>query len=363
MAGSIARQDDVASGHIARFFESSGDLANLGAAHRRCYAAKMRPWLAALLGTTMALLPRPVAGGDVHRLNVTTMMPTGSSGYLEVKKWKRDVEAASGGRLKLRIYPSRIAGTDQQVMRKLRTGKLDAANVGGGAISTFVRQAKILAAPGMFRSGAHFERARKALASDFQREAYQNGFKLIGWSDIAPVRILSRTPVRSPQDLVGLKLWRYSGDDVTKGLYAMLGVKGQALPLPEVSDALRRKHIDMVYAPALMLMSMQWFAHLPYITRDGFGMVELAFVMGRRSYEAVPPELSKIFIERSIKLNRRVVKELRRDDSKVFEMLLKRGLTAVDIKRDAWVDVGVKLRERLVGDLYTKDMMDRVRDL
>ena len=103
----------------------------------------------------------------------------------------------------------------------------------------------------MFRSGAHFERARRALAADFRKEAYENGFKLISWADVAPVRILSRKPVRKPQDLVGLKLWRYRGDDVTKGLYSMLGVKGQALPLPEVGDALRRKQIDMVYAPAL----------------------------------------------------------------------------------------------------------------
>jgi len=323
----------------------------------------MRLLLTALLGGLIALVPRPAAGTAVHKLNVTTLMPTGGNGYLEVKKWKRDVEAASGGRLKLRIYPSRIAGTDQEVMRKLRTGKLDAANVGSGAISTFVRQAKILEAPGMFRSGEHFERARRALADDFQREAYENGFKLISWADIAPVRILSRRPVHTPQDLRGLKLWRYQGDDVTKGLYAMLGLKGQALPLPQVGDALRRKQVDFVYAPALMLMAMQWFAHLPYISREGFGVTELAFVMGRHSYEAVPPELTQIFIERTIKLNQRVVKELRRDDRKTFKMLLKRGLTAFDIDRGRWVDVGIKLRERLVGDLYTKDLMDRVREL
>lgn len=318
----------------------------------------MRPLLTIALCLGLALVCQPAVGDAVHKLRVMTMMPV--DGPLGLKKWKRDVETASGGRLKLRILPWRFAQTDRETIVKLRSGKLDAANIGMGGLSSVVRQANILTAWGTYRDARHYARAQRHLWGDIRDEAYRNGLRLLSSTRTTNAHIASRKPVRRPQDLVGQKAWYFDGDAGMRSIYELLGVDARPVALPLVATDLREGRLDMVYASALSLMSMGWFTHMRYLTRDAFSGARRTHVMARRRFESLPPELSEIFATRSKELNESVAANLRREDKRTLDKLLTRGLRPVELDRKAWRKIASRVRKHLIGREYTEEMLKRV---
>ena len=70
-------------------------------------------------------------------------------------KMGEDLEALSGGKLKLEIYPSQQLGTERQCLELLQIGSLDMTKVSVGVLENFAPKMKVLGLPYLFRGREH----------------------------------------------------------------------------------------------------------------------------------------------------------------------------------------------------------------
>ena len=64
-------------------------------------------------------------------VKMATLVPQGSDWYTTLQEMGQKWQAASGGRVTLRLYPGGVAGDDSDVVRKIRLGTLE-----GGVLSS-----------------------------------------------------------------------------------------------------------------------------------------------------------------------------------------------------------------------------------
>ena len=70
-------------------------------------------------------------------------------------KMAEDLLERSGGRLKLKIYPSQQLGTERECLELLQIGSLDMTKVSVGVLENFAPKMKVLGLPFLFRDRQH----------------------------------------------------------------------------------------------------------------------------------------------------------------------------------------------------------------
>ncbi len=294
-------------------------------------------------------------------IKVATIAPRTPEIARREKEYNTRLNEETQGRVQFRTYYSGVAGDDTTVMRKLRTGQLDASPVGVDILSNYIRQCTVLIAPQTFFNYRQVDAVREALAPEFAEEAYKNGIKVLSWWDAGRVRIFSKEPIRSFQDLRHGRPWLYPSSTLLKEFYKMINVTGVPLDLSEVYGGLQTGMIDTVWISPVLASILRWSSHTQYVSASPVNVIQGAFILRKPTWEALRAEdqaaIEKISAEQRVKTQ----KQFRVDDDKTYAKLLTRGMSAIEFsKPEEWRAIGKQLRTKMVGRTYTKEMLDRV---
>jgi TRAP-type transport system periplasmic protein len=294
-------------------------------------------------------------------IKVATMAPRSAEFVRREKRYNLRLDEETHGRIQFRTYWGGIAGDEQTVMRKLRSGQIDAAPLGTDTASRAVRQAMVLMAPQTFFNYKQVDAVRKALAPEFNQEAYQNGFKILSWWDAGRARIFSNRPIRTFTDLRVGRPWLYPPSSMLREFYKMINVTGVPLEISEVYGGLQTKMIDTVWISPVLVGALRWSAHVKYMSASPATIIQGAFVLRRPTWDAMSKEdqeaMDRIVKEQSVKFQA----DFREDDERAFVKLQTRGITAVPFTNpEEWRAVGRQLRNKMIGRAYSKEMLARV---
>ncbi len=321
---------------------------------------------AALLALLFAATTPPSAGadndgGEQHVLRFATMAPKSRRLAVEAGKWKKRVDKATGGRVKVVVYWGGGAGDEKSIVRKMRMGQFDAAALSTIALSPYIKQVQVLNAPLTIESYAQLDAVLEEVGPDFDAEAYKNGMKLLGWGDIGKLRMFSKKPIRTLRDLRRTRPWLYKEVLMGKEFFNVVGVAPVPLSIPEVFGALSTGMVDVVFSSALGALVTLWFTQTPYVSHEGAGYIAGAFSITRRKWDAFPLDVRDAFVGMSLKYRQAIVGLLRKADRMALERMLKRGVTAVQLQdRPEWLKVAAILKKRFVGRFYSREMLERV---
>ena len=99
-----------------------------------------------------------LGGGEAQTtLKIATMAPDGSIWMQALADAKTEVETATGGAVKLKIYPGGIMGSEKDVLFKIKTGQLQGGGFMGYAIGKICPDASALMFPMVFHSYAEVD--------------------------------------------------------------------------------------------------------------------------------------------------------------------------------------------------------------
>lgn len=293
------------------------------------------------------------------------LVPRSNTWVIEAKKWTQRLKEATHNRLSVSIYWGGAAGDERAVIQKMRKGQIDASAISSTSLSPYVRQVMVMEAPGLFENYTQLDKVIEELRDDFDKEAYENGFKVLGWGDVGTVRIFSKRPMRKLiQDMKKTRPWLWTQSLMMKEFYRRLGVAGIPLEIPEVYSGLLTGMVDTVFGSAIVSLAARWFTKTPYVTAQSSGFITGAFVVSKRRWDSLDQDVSSALMDLANKYQRKLVLDLRKMDKKAYEKLLKRGVTAVPVDDVSKLrKIADQLSEHFVGRLYSRDVLDRVKKI
>jgi len=312
----------------------------------------------------LAVVPGSAYTVEQIVLRVAVPIPRTQEVAIEAKKYNDKLAALTNNAVTVKIYWGGAAGDDVDVLRKMRAGQMDGAPLSLELMSQFVRQSLVLASPALFNNYKQVDAVRAALTPAMEKEAYDNGFKIMAWADVGRLRLLSKKPIETLADFKKMRPWLYPQSEMLKEFYRGVGATGVPLGIAEVYGGLQTNMIDVVWGSALIAAALQWHSGTQYISEQGLGFISGGFVFRRGAWDGLPKNVQDNMLQLTAERAHSNQLDLRKQDERSFQKLVQRGHVPVKAKNTKeWWDAGKALRQRMVGRVYTKDLVAKAEQI
>jgi len=321
-----------------------------------------------VLACAALFLPGRSADSQVPAVPVTTiriasLAPPGSSFVKVLKAWSRTLQKETEGRVELRVFSGGSEGSDRDLVKRIKAGKLDAAGVATTGLSMVASELQVLTAPGLLTDDAQLDRVREKLDGRLQKLIEDGGFKLLAWGDGGKNRVFSSTEFSSPADLAAKPGW--AGKDNAVGLEYIkaLGASPVRVGASGVFPGLKDGKLEVVPASAMAAVAFQWYTKLKYMSSSNFNIIVGGSIISKKKFNELSAADQKTLLDTAKRAAGKLDQIVARDDARAYQTLLGRGITEVDTSTNdaAWDAVAKKAREQLVQrGVYSKSLLKTV---
>lgn len=315
-------------------------------------------WGAALVLTVLAcgLASVPASAAPIK---LATLVPEGSIWDKDLRRlgdqWKRKTD----GRVSLRIYAGGVAGSESDILRKIRIGQLHAAALTIGGLEEIDPAFYALGMPLFYDSFEEFLYVLDGLAPKLEERLEENGFKLLQWGHGGWIRLFSREPIRDIADLRAQKIFVTAGADDMVAMWKENGFKPVALAPTDIMTGFQTGMIDVVATTPLAALSLQWFRQASFMQETGLAPLAGATVVQLRAWNRISEADRAVVLADAAaaeKLQRETIPE--QDDIAVIEMS-DRGLEVIEADTSPeWSNTADRIAGWVRGKMVPQEFYD-----
>lgn len=176
------------------------------------------------------------------------VQPPGYPTVVATENFGKKLEAATNGRLAIRVHPSMQLGGERETTEQTRAGAIQILRVSAGVVGAIVDEVNVVNMPFLFRNTAHAEQMMDGpVGQELLDKITGNanaGLVALCWMN-AGARSLynSKKPIKSIDDAKGMK-FRVLANPIFIEMVNALGGAGVAMSYGQVLGALRSGEID-----------------------------------------------------------------------------------------------------------------------
>jgi len=280
------------------------------------------------------------------------------------KKFGELVEAKSGGKIKVRLFPSGQLGGDLQTVSAIQGGTIDLTVLNAGLLVGQVKEFGLFDLPFLFESG---KEADAVVDGPFGQKLSETlpaknlvplGYWELGFRNLTN----SRRPVTKLEDIQGLKV-RVVQSPLYIDLFNTLGANAVPLPFPELYTALEQKTVDGQENPVTLINTSKFYEVQKHLTLTRHTYNPQIVVFSKRVWDRLDGEEKKLIEEaaQEAKVFQRAFS--REQETKALDAVKAAGMQVVELSaaeiariRDKVQPVVKKfsegVNESLVKELY-----------
>jgi len=317
---------------------------------------------AIVAAAALALLAVKAYAAPAHVLRLATLAPDGTPWAREMRTFVRNVEESTHGSVTIKMYFDGVAGDEEEVLRRIRSGQLDGA-IAGMLCEKLAPSMRVADLPGMFQSRAEATAIMNALHADFNAEAAKQGFEMPATMGLGPDMFFTKRPVHSFAELRQQRLFNWSIDEVTIAMSRAMGLTIVPLEVNQALGALTSDHVDGVLATPSEAISFQWLSsaryYVPLLANYGLACM----VMPSAILNRLPPEHRASLRSAAARMSDRLETVGRAEEAEFLSGKSKYQATLVPPSpafRSEYFAAAQAVRERLGVRFVPRPLLDRV---
>jgi TRAP-type C4-dicarboxylate transport system substrate-binding protein len=271
------------------------------------------------------------------------------------------------GGVDLKIYPGGVLGGEAEMVRRMKTGALDAAMLTVAGLSDIDDSVRALQnMPLLFRSLDEVEYIGEKLRPRLEKDLRARGFVVLFWGDAGWVRFFSKNSVLTPDDLRRTKLFTWAGDPDAVELYRSAGFHPLPLETNDIVTSLQTGMINAVPMPPYIALATQVHPLAPHMLEINWAPLCGALVVTERAWNRITPAQQAALARSAAQSGREIQQRNRLESDQAVEAMKKRGLIVHPLTPELealWRREVEAIYPRLRGKLVPADLFDEVRRL
>ena len=273
---------------------------------------------AGLAGTARAQVP----------LKLATLAPDGSIWMQALNDAKAEIEAATAGAIRIRIYPGGIMGSEKDVLFKIKTGQLQGGGFMGYAIGNICPDASALMFPMVFRNYEEVDSTLETIRPLLDASARRNGFETMGWTEVGFSYAYGTKRIGSLPELRATKVWGLDSPMLME-LFAAGGIASIPANVTDVLTSLQTGALDSVFGPPTAAVAVQWHTRVRF-----YNAMRLTYAIGgvflsSAGWNAIPPAHRDTVRAAFDKHCRLLTPKVRRSDAEALDFLGRQGVEPI----------------------------------
>jgi tripartite ATP-independent transporter DctP family solute receptor len=219
---------------------------------------------------------------DVHPLGYPTVEA--------IVRLGKKLEAATGGRLSVQMFPAMQLGGEKEMLEQTQVGALQICRVSVGPVGTIVDELNVFNLPFIFRDEAHM---RKVIDGPIGAELIEkitgaptSRLVGLGWMDAGTRSVYAKKPFRAPADLKGQKI-RMMGNPIFVDTMNAMGGNGISMGFNELYSALQTGVVDGAENNPPTLLTHNHYQVSKVYSLTGHLIIPEIFVFSRRTWDTL----------------------------------------------------------------------------
>ena len=263
------------------------------------------------------------------------------------------VEEASGGNVQIEFYPNdeMTGGNTNEAVRSITEGAVDLGAYVSGTMSMLDPRLEVATIPWSFSS---YQEARKVIdesGGEYYAKILSDYGLIYLCSTHNAMRQLTnnRNPVRTPEDIKGLRI-RVLGGEVYRLFFSALGAEPVPLGWSELNIAIRQNFIEGQENGFFLIRSGHLNEIQKYMTVWNYLYENYLFVANRKTFEQLEPKTQALLREKMREASEWSRDYLEEEENKIRMQFAAEGLQIIDLTPEElqrFQDMVKPLREQL----------------
>lgn len=226
-----------------------------------------------------------------QQFKLAALVPEGTTWAKSLKKLSQEVETVTGGEVTFKIYYGGVAGDEPDVLRKIRINQYQGGIFTGKTLGDISGDVRVMEMPFSFYGDQKKASAvMTKLTPQFSQSLKAKGFVNLGFYEVGLVYVVSTKKVSSLNELKGIKIWSWEGDELVKAMLESLELVSVPLALPDVLSSLSTGIINAAYAPPLGILALQWQTKVKYLVDFPTAFSIGALLVSDKAWSKVKPD-------------------------------------------------------------------------
>jgi tripartite ATP-independent transporter DctP family solute receptor len=272
-----------------------------------------------------------------------------------------EIERESGGRIRVRIYPSEQLGSEREAVELVQLGGLDIAKTSAAVMESFSESYRVFGVPYLFRGKEHMW---SVLSGPIGKELLHSSvpFRLRGlcFYDAGRRSYYTKdTPIRQPADLDGLKI-RVQESATAIAMVGAMGAQPTPISWGELYTALEQGVVDGAENNPPSYMSSRHYQVTGYFSLNEHTASPDVLLIGTRTWNLLSEEDRLIIVEaaeNSRELQRRLWTEA---EAEALEIVQEAGVTVIYPERARFAETLEPLRRTYRDDPVVGPLLERI---
>ncbi|HWL21678.1 MAG TPA: TRAP transporter substrate-binding protein [Bradyrhizobium sp.] len=317
-------------------------------------------WIAGSIIAASALLsPHPVIASP-RMISLAFNSQLQAPQQFGSDEFRRKLLALAGKRIIIDQRGSGALGSENAILAATQSGAVDMSVISGGVVSAVVPALGVFDIPFLFRDAAHAKAvAQGPVGAAIAAKFADKGLTLLALGKQGFRHITnSKRPIRTPDDLKGLKI-RLIPNEMYLMSFKALGAEVVPMEFPLVYAAMKDGRLDGQENPIPTIANSRFYEVQKYITLDAHTFAPVAFVANRAMFEQLDPADQAVLIA-AAKAAAEATWQAQLDDKKL-EDLRKGGMEVIDkFDRQPFVDA-IKSLDPEFEKRFGKDLIAAIR--
>ena len=292
---------------------------------------------------------------DVHPLGYPTVEA--------IVRMGKKLEAATGGRLSIQMFPSMQLGGEKEMIEQAQIGALAFARISVGPMGPLVPEMNVFNLPFMFRDAKHMEKVIDGPIGEelLKKLSDHPTANLIGlcWMNSGTRNVYnSKRPIEKVEDLKGLKI-RMMGNPLFVDTMNALGGNGVAMGFDQLINAMQTGVVDGAENNEPSYDSGQHYRYAKYYSRTAHLMIPELLVFSKRTWNSLSADDRALIMKLSKEAQQEQRKLWYAREEESLKRLKEQGVIINDVQnKQAFVDAVKPVWEKYAAP--HKALIDRI---
>ncbi len=313
----------------------------------------------------VVLLVGASAAAPAQVFRIGSAAPENSPWGRTLNRLAAEWQEISDGRVRVQVFHNAIAGDEADMVRKMRIGQLQAVVMTNVGISNFSEGILTLSMPFLIRSQDEYDHVFGEVEPILEAQVEDDGFRVLAWSTAGWLYFFTDEPIRTPDELRGLKLAANPEEMELVRAYQLMGYQPIAVPYTERLAALANGMVNSYLTVPLLAAGFQWFGATPNMLDMEVGPAPGAVIMSERAYRRLPRDSRDEMLAVAREVTAFLNDDILELEQTAIDTMVDYGLSIIeptDAEVDTWISEVEKSYDVMLGTVFDEPMYERIRE-
>jgi TRAP-type C4-dicarboxylate transport system substrate-binding protein len=301
-------------------------------------------------------------------IKLASLVPENTPWGRDFNRMAREWSEATNGEVELIVYHNGVAGTEADVLRKLKGNQIQAAILSTFGLNAITpdHEMMTLSCPFLIRDNTELDLVLNALKPDLEAKINREGFFTLGWSKVGWVKFFSKAPVFVPSDMKRQKLGTNEQEPALMDAFKAMGYQMVPVSMTQILVYLSGGMIDAVYQSPVNVGALQIFGVAKNMASINVAPFMGGIVMNQAAWRSIPDRHKPALLRIAKELERGLDTSIQTLEAEAIDTMKNYGLVINEVspaQAQLWYNDVNRVIPSLLGNTFNREMYEKIEAL